>query len=103
MIYIHSGSGVLIMYGAPEAISVYFAFLAQVALIKSCDAPESNNIVMGRSLRKNVPASTSSPPWWCNWRGQTVVLGPSDGPSAGSPRALEYAVSCPTWLRGSPW
>jgi hypothetical protein len=30
-------------------------------LIKLCDAPESNNIIVGRLLRKNVPASTSSP------------------------------------------
>jgi hypothetical protein len=55
--------GVLITYGAPEATSDNFAFLAQVELIKSCDAPESNRIIMGCSLRKNVPASTSSP--WC--------------------------------------
>jgi hypothetical protein len=31
-----------------------------VELIKSCDALESNRIIIGRSLRKNVPASTSS-------------------------------------------
>jgi hypothetical protein len=28
------------MYGAPEATSDNFAFLVQVKLIKSCDAPE---------------------------------------------------------------
>jgi hypothetical protein len=32
-----------------------------VELIKSCDALESNSIIMGCSLRKNIPASTSSP------------------------------------------
>jgi hypothetical protein len=52
--------GVLITYGTPEATSDKFAFLAQVELIKSCDALESNRIIIGRSLRKNVPASTSS-------------------------------------------
>jgi hypothetical protein len=35
--------------------------LAHVELIKLCDAPESSNMTIGRSLRKNVPASTSSP------------------------------------------
>jgi hypothetical protein len=34
---------------------------AHAELIKSCDALESNNIMMGHSLRKIVPASTSSP------------------------------------------
>jgi hypothetical protein len=32
-----------------------------VELIKLCDAPELNSIIIGRSLRKNVPGSTSSP------------------------------------------
>jgi hypothetical protein len=32
-----------------------------VELIKSCDAPESNRIIMGCPLRKNIPAKTSSP------------------------------------------
>jgi hypothetical protein len=49
------------MYGAPEDIGDNFAFLAQVKLMKSCDAPESNRIIIKHSLRKNVPASTSSP------------------------------------------
>jgi hypothetical protein len=53
--------GVLIMYGAPEAISDNLAFLLHVALIKSCDDPKSNNIMIGHSLRKNVSADTSSP------------------------------------------
>jgi hypothetical protein len=53
--------GVLITYGAPEATSDNFAFIAQVELIKSCDAPESNRIITRCSLSKNVPASTSSP------------------------------------------
>jgi hypothetical protein len=53
-------SGLLIMYGAPEATSDNLAFLAQVKLMKLCDAPESNRIVIGCSLRKNIPASTSS-------------------------------------------
>jgi hypothetical protein len=35
--------------------------LAHVELIKSCDAPESNNMMIGRSFKKNVPANTSSP------------------------------------------
>jgi hypothetical protein len=61
LVGIHSTSGVLIMYGAPEAISDNFAFLAQVKLIKSCDAPESNRIIIGYLFRKNVPASPSSP------------------------------------------
>jgi hypothetical protein len=52
--------GVLIMYGAPDATSVNLAFLAYAELIKSCDAPESNNMTIGRSF-KNVLASTSSP------------------------------------------
>jgi hypothetical protein len=52
--------GVLITYGAPEATSDNFAFLAQVELIKLCDALESNKIITGCSLRENVPASTSS-------------------------------------------
>jgi hypothetical protein len=60
-IYITQPLGVLITYGAPKATSDNLAFLAHVALIKSCDAPESNNIMIGRSLRKNVPVSTSSP------------------------------------------
>jgi hypothetical protein len=46
-------------YGTPKATSDNFGFLEQVELIKSCDAPESNRIIMGYSLRKNVPASTS--------------------------------------------
>jgi hypothetical protein len=39
--------GVLITYGAPDAISVNLAFLLHVELIKSCDAPESNNMTIG--------------------------------------------------------
>jgi hypothetical protein len=35
--------------------------LAHAELIKSCDAPESNNMTIGRSFKKNVLASTSSP------------------------------------------
>jgi hypothetical protein len=53
-------SAILIMYGAPEATSDNIAFLAHVELIKSCDAPELNNIMIGHLLRKNVPTSTSS-------------------------------------------
>jgi hypothetical protein len=53
--------GVLVTYGAPDAISVNFAFLAHVELIKSCDVLESNNMMIGRSFKKNVPANTSSP------------------------------------------
>jgi hypothetical protein len=34
--------------------------LAHVELMKSCDAPESNSMIIGRSLRKNVPTSSSS-------------------------------------------
>jgi hypothetical protein len=54
-----------ITYGTPEATSDNLAFFTHVMLIKSCDAPESNNIMMGHSLRKNVPASTSSPVGIC--------------------------------------
>jgi hypothetical protein len=53
--------GVLITYGVPEATSDNLAFLAQMELIKSCDALESNSTTIGHPLRKNVPASTSSP------------------------------------------
>jgi hypothetical protein len=49
------------MYGTPEATSYNFAFLAHVELIKSHDAPESNSVFIGLSLRKNIPTSTSSP------------------------------------------
>jgi hypothetical protein len=52
---------VLITYGAREAESDSFAFLAHVKLIKSRDAPELNNMIIGRLLRKNIPTSTSSP------------------------------------------
>jgi hypothetical protein len=54
------GHDLVITYGALEATSDNFAFLAQMELIKLCDAPESNRIITGCSLRKNVPASTSS-------------------------------------------
>jgi hypothetical protein len=40
-------SGVLIMYGSPDATSVNFALLTHAELTKSCEAPESNNIMMG--------------------------------------------------------
>jgi hypothetical protein len=53
--------GVLITYGASVATSHNLAFLAQKELIKSCDAPESKHMIIGRLWRKNVPASTSSP------------------------------------------
>jgi hypothetical protein len=59
--------------------------------MKSCDAPESNRIIIGHSLRKNVPATTS---WCCSWHSQSVVQDPSDDPSVGSPRVRELAVSC---------
>jgi hypothetical protein len=52
--------GVLITYGASVATVDSITFLAQVELIKSCDALKSNSIIIGRSLRKNVPTSTSS-------------------------------------------
>jgi hypothetical protein len=51
---------VLITYDASDATRVNLAFLAQVELIKSCDALESNSMMIGRSLRKNIPTSTSS-------------------------------------------
>jgi hypothetical protein len=53
--------GVLITYGAPDAISVNLVFLAHAELIKSCDALESNNMTIGCSFKKNIPGSTSSP------------------------------------------
>jgi hypothetical protein len=52
--------GVLITYGVPRTTSDNLDFLAQVELIKSCDGLESNNMIIGRSLRKNVAASTFS-------------------------------------------
>jgi hypothetical protein len=51
---------VLITYGVLEATSDNLASLAQMELLKSCDALESNSITIGGPLRKNVPASTSS-------------------------------------------
>jgi hypothetical protein len=53
--------GVLITYGVPNDTSVNFALLAHAELTKSCEALESNNIMMGCSLRKNVLIITSSP------------------------------------------
>jgi hypothetical protein len=53
--------GVLITHGIPIATGDNLAFLAHVELMKSCDAPESNNMMIGRSWRWNVPMSTSSP------------------------------------------
>jgi hypothetical protein len=47
-------------YGTPEATSANFALLAHAKLIKLCDAPASNNIMMEHLLRKNEPTSTSS-------------------------------------------
>jgi hypothetical protein len=74
------------MYGAPEATSDNFAFLAQVKLMKSCDALESNRITIGCLLRKNMPTKLLLPwesrPWWCSWRSPSRVQDPSDGPSA---------------------
>jgi hypothetical protein len=32
-----------------------------VELVKSCDALESNNMMIGYSFKKNMPVSTSSP------------------------------------------
>jgi hypothetical protein len=52
---------VLITYGITDATSVNLAFLAQVEFKKSRDAPESNKMIIGHSLRKNVSAKTSSP------------------------------------------
>jgi hypothetical protein len=53
--------GVLITYGALDAASVNFALSAHAKHMKSCEAPESNNIMMRCLLRKNVPTRTSSP------------------------------------------
>jgi hypothetical protein len=39
--------GVLITYDVPDATSLNLAFLAHVELIKSCDAPESSNMMIG--------------------------------------------------------
>jgi hypothetical protein len=39
--------GVLITYVIPDATSVNLTFLAHVELIKLCDAPESNNMMIG--------------------------------------------------------
>jgi hypothetical protein len=48
-------------YGTKVAQRVSLAFRAQVRLKKSCEAPESNNMMMGCSNKKNVPARTFSP------------------------------------------
>jgi hypothetical protein len=48
-------------YGILDATRINLAFLAHVELLKSCDAPESNNMMIGWLFRKNVLASTSSP------------------------------------------
>jgi hypothetical protein len=52
--------GVLITYGASVATSDNLAFLAQMELIKSCDTPESNSLIIGQLWRKNVLICTSS-------------------------------------------
>jgi hypothetical protein len=59
-LYPISLSGVLITYGIPDATSVNLAFLAHVEFIKSCDALESKNMIIERSLRKIVPFKISS-------------------------------------------
>jgi hypothetical protein len=53
--------GVLITYGAYVATIDSIVFLAHVELIKSYDAPELNSMIIGCSLRVNVPASTFVP------------------------------------------
>jgi hypothetical protein len=40
---------VLITYGAFVATSDNLAFMAHIELIKSCDAPESNRIIIGHN------------------------------------------------------
>jgi hypothetical protein len=47
----HSALGVLIEYGALVAKNDNLAFYAHARLIKSCEAPESNNMMMGCSNR----------------------------------------------------
>jgi hypothetical protein len=78
--------GVLIIHGAPDATSVNFALLAHAELMKSCKAPESNNIMMGCLLRtysQELPLSWVSPPRWYSWRSQNATLGLSAGSSTG--------------------
>jgi hypothetical protein len=52
--------GVLIEYGAFVAQIVSLVLSAQARLMKSCEAPELNNIMIGCSNKKNVPTRTSS-------------------------------------------
>jgi hypothetical protein len=49
-------------------VSDNFALFAHAELMKSCEAPESNGMMIGRPNSKKVPTSTSSPqeyprPW----------------------------------------
>jgi hypothetical protein len=55
-IRIHPASGCTNHISASAVTADSIAFFAQVELIKSCDDPESNRIIMGCLLRKNVPA-----------------------------------------------
>jgi hypothetical protein len=68
------------MYGAPDATSVNLALSAHVELMKSCETPEPNNIMMECSLRKNVPARTSSPVGMSSTVVQLVRPDRCDGP-----------------------
>jgi hypothetical protein len=95
--------GALIMYDAPNATSVNLALSGHAELMKSCEAPESNNTMMGCSLRKNVPAKLPLPwvshPRWCSWHGRTAVL----GLSTDLPHVLEYEVSWLVLVGSIPW
>jgi hypothetical protein len=53
--------GLLITYGAPNTTSVNLAFLAQVELIKSFDAPESNSTMIGLSDTMRLVLNTAQP------------------------------------------
>jgi hypothetical protein len=53
--------GVLITYDGLAIVSANFNLLAHATLMKSCDAPESNRMMIGRPNSKKVPTSTSSP------------------------------------------
>jgi hypothetical protein len=49
------------MYDGLATVSANFDLFAHAALMKSCDAPESNMMMIGCPNSKKVPTSTSSP------------------------------------------
>jgi hypothetical protein len=49
------------MYDGLVTVSDKFALLAHAKLMKSCEAPKSNKMMIGHLNSKEVPVSTSSP------------------------------------------